>query len=41
MVRGMLVQDGLSMDVVEEGGQLVRREFAVVEPDFKTLVEMG
>ena len=29
MVRGMLVQDGLSMDVTEEGGRVVRREFVV------------
>ena len=34
MVRGMPVQNGPSMDVVKEGGQLVRREFSVAEPDF-------
>ena len=38
MVRGMPVQDGLSMDVVREGGRSVRREFAVAKPDLKTLV---
>ena len=38
MVRGMPVQDGLSMDVVEEGRQMMRREFAVAKPDLKALV---
>ena len=38
MVRGMPIQDGLSMNVIEEGGRVARREFAVAEPDLKTLV---
>ena len=41
MVRGMPVQDDLSMDVVEEGGRSVRRKFVVAEPDLKTLVGYG
>ena len=38
MVRGMPVQDGRSMDMVKEGGQVVRRELAVAEPDLETLI---
>ena len=41
MERGMPVQDALSMDVVKEGGRLVRREFSVAKPDLKTLVGNG
>ena len=35
MVRGMQVQDGVSMDVVKEGGQLVAK------PNLKTLIGKG
>ena len=34
----MPVQDGLSMDVAEEDGQVMRREFTVAKPDLKTLI---
>ena len=38
IVRGIPVQDCRSMNVVEEGGRVMRREFTVAEPDLKTLV---
>ena len=34
----MPVQDGIAMDAVEEGGQLVGRELVVAKPDLKAFV---
>ena len=41
MVQDMPVQDGLSMDVVEERGRVVGQEFSVAEPDLRTLIGNG
>ena len=38
MAGGMPVQDGLSMDMVEEGGRSVRKEFAAAKLELKTFV---